>query len=278
MFSFIRGLKKRTSSRRRIYRREKGEESMNITHFTHNRELLAAFGPPRLSLFVVISIVTFLTISRVESAPVTFRFDATVGPPRQSFDGFVPPGWNISLQQGDTISGTFTFEPFDAAPDTYKTTLVQPFDFSIHIKSRTLTTSQYGIEVSNNIWIESDSIGVDTSGPRDRISLACSAGADTPSCIPASVAAPEVLDWTFLLGIEGDSSVLDGADISADPSAWRQFDARSILVTFTDNGAHRSYGFQATPTSIDAIAEPASSLLLFLASALMVLFRNRAVR
>jgi hypothetical protein len=52
--------------------------------------------------------------SSLHAAPVTLQFEAIVGPPRQGADGAVPPSWNISLQPGDTISGTFTFEPHDA--------------------------------------------------------------------------------------------------------------------------------------------------------------------
>jgi hypothetical protein len=224
-------------------------------------------------LLVLLAAVLCVSRAILHAAPITLRFEATVGPPRQGFDGFLPPGWNISLQEGDTISGTFTFEPFDAAPNTSKTMLVQPFDFSFHIRDRTLTTSQYGIAVFNN------SMSDEVPEPRDRISLGCSAGVNTPSCIPAIVAAPEPLDWTFLLNLEGDSSVLDGADIPADALVWQQLIfSDSMGLTFIDNSAHRSYGFTATPTIFEAIPEPGNFLSLLFGTALMVPTRFCAVK
>jgi hypothetical protein len=243
---------------------------MNHVPCTRNRGRLAASWSPRLQLCVVLSTLTLITGSRAESAPVTFRFDATVGPPRQSFDGMVPPGWNISLQEGDIISGTYTFEPHDVAPDVSHTTLVQPYDFSIYIKSQMLTTSQYGMDILNNVMTD------EVPESRDRISIACSAGANTPSCVPAAISAPELLAWEIVLGFEGSPSILDGADVPADILVWRDFSLHSLLVTLIDNSAHRSYGFLAMPTSIDAIPEPDNCFQLIFVSMLLVLSRHCA--
>jgi len=107
--------------------------------------------------------------------------------------------------------------------------------------------------------------------PRDRISVGCSAGLNTPSCIPAIVSTPDELHWTFLLGLEGDSSVLDGADIPSSPFAWNQMSLDSILVTLIDENAHKSYGFVATPATFLAVPEPSSCVSIFFGTVLLAL-------
>jgi hypothetical protein len=224
-------------------------------------------------LLATSSVTCLLSLSSafLYAAPVTLQFDAIVGPPRQGADAPLPPGWNISLQQGDSISGMFTFEPFDAASNISKTLLVQPFDFSIQIKNRTITTSQYGIEVFNDIF--SDELGQQ----RDRISLGCSAGLSSPSCIPPTVSDTNPLNWTFFLGFEGNSSALDGADISSDPSAWRQLlYPESFGVTFTDNMALRTYGFVASPATLEAMPEPISYVQLLIGTFFLVIAGRHA--
>jgi hypothetical protein len=182
------------------------------------------------------------------AAPVTLQFEATVGPPRQGFDGMVPPSWNVVLSQGDTISGTFEFEPLDVPATIARTALVEPHNFTVQIKSQQISTSQYGIEVDNDIFS-------DEQGFTDRILLGCSSNVAGAECMPSTVST-ESLAWSFQLSLSGNSMLLNGADVPADPSVWQQliFD-ESFGVTFLDNNAGRSYGFIASPQSIEAVPE-----------------------
>jgi hypothetical protein len=169
--------------------------------------------------------------------------------------GPVPPSWNIGLQQGDIISGTFTFEPFDAPSNSSKTNLVVPFDFSIQIKSRTLTTSQYSIEVYN------DSTGVEEPAPEDRIIVGCSFFGGPKVCTPRTVALGDPTEWSFAVSFSGDPTALDGADVPADPIAWQRLIFReSMTVAFVDNSAHY-YGFSASPHALRVVPEPGAGVL-----------------
>jgi hypothetical protein len=224
---------------------------------------------PKVLGFVVLAGALSVSRALLQAAPVTLQFEATVGSPRQGADAPLPPNWNIDLQQGDTITGTFTFEPFDAASNTTKTTLVQPFDFSIHIKNRTLTTSQYGVEVFNNY------ISDDVPEPVDTILVGCPLLLNQAVCTPGTVSPTDPVEWSFQLALWGDPSVLDGADIPADPIAWQQLIFEdSMGVTLIDDDARRFYGFLASPTSFQAVPEPGTFMSALLGTLVIVLARH----
>jgi hypothetical protein len=207
----------------------------------------------------------------VQAAPVTLQVDAIVGPPLLNFDGRLPPSWNVPLQQGDIISATFTFDPFDAPSNISYTKVFEPYDFTFHIKSQTLTTAQYGIEVYNN------SYGIDDEGinPSDDIYIGCAAGINTPSCVPAVLTTPDQLKWSFQMIIGGNPSVLDGADIPAVATIWQELSSEgSLVVLFTDNAALKSYGFRASPRHFNNIPEPSSGLMLLIGSAAVTFARS----
>jgi hypothetical protein len=193
----------------------------------------------------------------LHAAPITLRFEAVVGPPRQGFDAPLPPSWNLALQEGDVISGTFTFKPFDAAPSTYTTSLVQPFDFTIHIKNRTLTTSQYGIEVFNNA--SSD----DAPEPTDIINVGCSQLGGGAQCTPATISHLDPTEWAFGIAMFGESTVLDGADIPSSPLVWQQLlSDNTMLVSYKHPVAGWRYGFLASVQMIQTVPEPPFSVPL----------------
>jgi hypothetical protein len=203
----------------------------------------------------------------LQAAPVTLHFEAIVGPPRQGVEGTIPPSWSISLQEGDTVSGTFTFEPFDAASSVAKTTLVQPFEFRIQIKTRSLTTSQYEIEVFNDFTSD------EAPEPKDNINTGCSFLGGPVVCKPGSTAPGETIEWAFGVAMFGDPTILDGADVPADPLAWRRFTFYDMGVSFFDVNTHRFYGFLATPQEFQLVPEPAAHLAGGLAIFMLILQR-----
>jgi hypothetical protein len=216
----------------------------------------------RLPTTVLTVVLCCFWHAALSAAPLTLQFEATVGPPLQGFDGIVPPSWNVSLNPGDTVIGTFTFEPLNAPTTTAHTVLVEPYDFALQINSRRLTTSQYGIEVYNDIFN-------DEQGFRDQIFVGCSAGVAGAVCMPATIST-EPLTWSFELFLSGNSSVLDGADIPTDPSIWQQLVYfESFDAIFIDNNAGRSYGFIATPQSFQLVPEPISCLYVFVGAPLL---------
>jgi hypothetical protein len=200
-----------------------------------------------------------------QAAPITFRFDATVRAPRQGFEMRLPPNWNLSLQEGDAISGTFTFEPFDATTGTSRSVLYQPFDFSIDIKSRTLSTSEYGIEVFDDRLLE------DAPQPSDNINVGCSYLGGGVECMPRTVSVSDPVEWSFGFALFGEPRILDGADIPSDPLIWEQLLAeKTMLVTFTlPVGPQSYYGFQATIETFKVVPEPSTVGLVVFGSILI---------
>lgn len=206
----------------------------------------------------------------LHAAPLTLQLKAIVGPPRQGADAPLPPSWNISLQEGDAISGTFTFEPFDAASNVSKTTQAQPFDFSIQIKDRTLTTSQYGIEVFNDRVLD------DAPEPTDVINIGCSFLGGGAECNPATVSAGEPIEWSFGIAMFGESAVLDGADIPADPLTWQELvPDNTMLVSFKHPVTGWSFGFLAAVKSFREVPEPTTCVPIALS--IMFIFGSRRV-
>ena len=229
----------------------------------------------RYFLFVTwLLLAVSLSTTLAEAAPVTLQFEATVGPPRQGVLGTVPPDWNMSLQQGDAISGTFTFEPFDAASSVSATTLAQPFEFSLRIKTHTLTTAQYGIEVFN------DRISDDAPDPTDIINTGCSFLGGGTECAPATVSPGDPVEWSFGIAMFGGATVLDGADIPSNPLTWQQLVSdNTTLVSFRHPVTGWSYGFLATIDSIHDVPEPSSSVQIVLCAIIVfVCFLGRYIR
>jgi hypothetical protein len=120
-----------------------------------------------LATFIAVFGVGCLENRTAIATPITLAFDAIVGPPRQRFDALVPPDWSISLLPGDKISGTFTFNPIDAPSNVHQTSAVESLPFKIQIKSKSLASSVYSIDVADN------SNPIDSNGPYDNIMLAC---------------------------------------------------------------------------------------------------------
>jgi hypothetical protein len=229
---------------------------------------LGAVAKQSCTVAVVLFVLSSCALeSFSQAAPITLTFDAVVGPPRQGVEGRIPPDWGISLQQGDIISGKFTFEPVDAGSGVSETRIVQPFDFSIQIKSRTLTTSQYEVQVLN------DSISDDAPDPADVIRVGCSYFGGGSACIPATVSPNDPIEWAFGIAMSGDSTVLDGADLPANPSVWQQMPAE-ILISLRDRNAGQFYGLLAAVESIRFVPEPIS--LSFVVVGISFLFFVRA--
>lgn len=117
---------------------------------------------------VILGCICAANCSFALAAPVTVHFDAIVDKPRQGVSAPVPPSWNFDLQQGDTISGFFTIEPFDAAANAGDTYFVQQFNFTLRIKSQAITTSQFRVHAMDDVW------GYDIETPYDGITVGCS--------------------------------------------------------------------------------------------------------
>ncbi len=216
---------------------------------SRTRGLSVVFATVTAFLFCV-------TTPDILAAPITLGFTALVGPPPNGFDGTVPPGWGISLQEGDGISARFTFEPVDAPPFSKTTRVSFPYEFEISIKSKKLITTRYGVVVVN------DSTSDDVPDPSDNILLGCSIGIADTLCNPITDPISGAGSWSFELALSGRPSLLDGADIPPDSSIWQQLifpDSFGVVVT--DDIANKGYGFIATPTDFFTVPEPSDLIV-----------------
>jgi hypothetical protein len=210
-----------------------------------------------LATFIAVFGVGCLENRTAIATPITLAFDAIVGPPRQGFDALVPPDWSISLLPGDKISGTFTFNPIDAPSNVHQTSAVESLPFKIQIKSKSLASSVYSIDVADN------SNPIDSNGPYDNIMLACWIPGGGTVCAPSTVPSLEGLQWGATITLYGSPSVLDGADIPAGANTWKQLAwDNTMLVSMIDFADLKSYGFLATVQSFRAVPEPPSIVLL----------------
>lgn len=210
------------------------------------------------------------------ATPITFAFDAVVGPPRQGVDGFVPPSPGVSLQPGDTVSGSFTFEPVSAPSGVFETKAVESFPFAINIKSQTLVSSHFSIDALDNVHAVGDSMG-DGILDYDSIVFGCSFNGGGTVCSPSSVSPSDSTIWASTIALHGDTSVLDGPDIPSNPATWRRPAPSSTMILSLDDEVHsKFYGFSADVISFRQVPEPSTHrLLLSLAAAVLL---QRAVR
>lgn len=215
----------------------------------------------RSRYLLVLGIAIFACTQPVYGA-ITFAFQATVDGPISGAVGTVPPSLPFSAAPGDSVSGRFTFEPLDVSPATETTSVEVLYPFTIVINSRRLSASQYGISVHNNIPLIDDNPLL-----TDTISLGSAFFvADTT---PGNTGPP--IEWSFLIGLIGESSILDGADIPQVPTSWEQFMyQRSLIVSFPQD-ASGAFGFGATLTSFSLVPEPTAPLVIVTAAALLVL-------
>jgi hypothetical protein len=215
---------------------------------------------------VLMLLIIAATAEIARSASVTLAFNAIVGSPRQGSDATVPPEWGITLNQGDVISGTLTFDPVDIASGVNSNAEVGASPLTLQIKTQSIVSTKYRIDSYN------DQHPTDVA-PYDEITFGCGLSDCNPTSVPA---APSL--QLFMQGVlYGTTSVLDGADIPTDVSVWNQLTVDRELFVNMQNQT-RFYGFLATiqSFSVQSVPEPPSAA--FFAFAAMILNCSRASR
>jgi hypothetical protein len=212
---------------------------------------------------LVLSFSLFAAPRPGNAAPVTFRFDAVVdGLPWNVEGGFVPPTWPETIQTGSVVSGVFSFDPLDVPSLVERTVIQSPFDFSITIGSWTLVTPSYSISVLDDYRAEFEHPFVDS------ISLGRSNFLSDPT-------GSDPIGVQLQLFFYGDASVLDGADIPAEPEPWRQlFFPESLIIYLGDPRVAGTYGFVGTVQSLIAIPEPGALSLACWAGTVIALIKR----
>ncbi len=218
-------------------------------------------------LMSIAFLISLLSTSHATSqaAPISLMFDA----PIYSIVQLNATNLPFQLQVGDHIHGEFTFEPFEAASDVPMITdTTQPFDARFQVGTQHLETTQYVLQSWNNV----PSIDAPETS-KDELYLACSFGG-AASCAPPEISDVSIMQWGFALTLLGDSTILDGADIPADPVTWNRFDSRSISLIFKNEGI--DVAIVVADVSLFAVVpEPSTMFLLGACCALGVLHARR---
>lgn len=189
-------------------------------------------------------------LSSVDASPITLRFEATVEGAVSGAVGTVPGGLSFGAAPGDVVVGSFTFNPLDV-DSSVMTTSVEVFQsFTIVIDSKRLTASKYGISVYNDVPLIDDS-------PLRTDTISLGSAFFVSDTTPGGTVPP--IEWSFLIGLIGKSSILNGADIPQDSITWDQFDyQRSLIISFPPD-VSGAYGFGATVTSFSLVPEPTAA-------------------
>ncbi len=206
--------------------------------------------------------------SKLQAAPVTFAFEASVGSisPGASFDS------DIILAVGDVITGQFTFEP-NAGDGNSSFEVNQPYAFSLEINGVELSTAAYRATSRDDAVILVDCIDLSCPSVLDILELdgnglSASNGTVLPNLASESSgfrlslvasADPNILDGNFdpipLI------VVLDAATIPADVGIWNQFLGRSLQVWLGDSQGG-TFSLNATVGQFTVVPEPSSVSLV----------------
>jgi hypothetical protein len=199
------------------------------------------------------------------AAPVTFRFEAVVNEVNQDPNPLVLP---FAIALGDTITGTFTFEPLDVPSTAKKSEITQNFPMLFKVNSYSFSASSYLAISSDDILSDEDNGGPgipDPPAPSDEIRLSRTLG--------DSLGDPQMTEWSFAIALFGDSTVLDGADFPAEVSTWQKFSEGSLRLTFINPLSMRSLIIRAALSPLQEIPEPGSSGII-VACLLACIFRR----
>jgi hypothetical protein len=193
-------------------------------------------------------------VNSVDAAPIHFRFDAEIVNVSLGDPFELPFEFNV----GDTLRGTFAFEPGPGIPiNDIAVRAHQPFPAEFNFNGVNLATSGYDIVASN------DAIDYDSErDPYDGLVLGCRQA----SCVPDLVTLPNSVAFrvSWEMRITGNSSIWSTPAVVSDPAVWNLFtEERRIHVGF-DNIGPGSVGFDAAVRLMVNVPEPMSVVHLFL--------------
>jgi hypothetical protein len=226
-------------------------------------KFMTSFSAIRQAICFVALALTILASSASYAVPVTFIFQGVV----TDVDALHPTPLPFSIQLGGPVLGKFTFEPVDVDSSVDATNTIQTLGAVLDLGSILLETSDYFLRVRNNSPMD-DAPDQFT----DDIWLGCSSSLFA-TCSPQSVPNTTDINWRFTLPLFGDGSVLDGADIPADPSVWNQLTPGYISLAFQETGVADVLRIVVKVDRFSVVPEPTSSML-----AMAIFFRCVFIR
>jgi len=219
------------------------------------------------------AVLVFSACATSEAAPVTFAFEAMV----DSVSTGASFNSEIDLEEGDVITGQFTFEPNtgDGSPSLV---VDQPYNFTVNINGVDISTADYEAIVRDDAGVIVDCVDLSCPSILDILELEGSSlsvanntmlmNLDSESSgfrmrLLAS-ADPNIFEGSFenLVPIPLEV-VLDAAEIPADVEIWNSFSGRSLQVWLVDDQGG-AFSLNATVGQFTVVPEPTSGSLVFL--------------
>jgi len=205
----------------------------------------------------MVAVLVFGMSSTLEAAPVTFAFDAEIS----SVSLGIPFDSGIDFSVGDTISGQFTFQPFeencaiaDGPFQPFGCTKPQLFSFSMEIDGINLSVNSYEIDTLNNtgVFDGAGPVVQDFLEPRGR------------GLSPAEASRPISIDPAssgFGMMLRGGASSINFASIPGSPDVWNQFNLERSLNIFVLDGNGGVIRIRAVVGQFSIVPEPTSLAL-----------------
>lgn len=218
-----------------------------------------AFQAKTLLIILLSGFGCLWAAAATQAAPVTFRFEAVIGPPNTVSPLDVPFDLPFLYKEGDTISGMLTVEPIDAEPSIGTTSQFQNLDVAWNINGYHFATSHYRLVVQDNLFVID---GIER--PYDEIIVDCSPIVGSQAaCQPNMLEGSQDILWGFALGLAGDQTTLDGADIPSDSDTWNAFNlGRGLNMSFREASGTGIMRLSASLGYFAVVPEPTGMVLL----------------
>ena len=155
------------------------------------------------------------------AAPITLAFSAQVVDIYESSPGVVDLPFTVSV--GDSINGTLSYEPPPVGLPG-----VQAYELTFDIGNVQLRSQGYEIRVLPR---QLGPIGGPLE-PFDQIVVGCSLSSSGAQCDPGTVPGDASVSWRSFMSLSGNSPILSGYGLPADPSVWNQLTSRSLELNF----------------------------------------------
>lgn len=186
------------------------------------------------------------------AAPVTLRFNATIGPPNV---GDNPINLPFSFAEGDLVEARLTCEPINVPSNVQLTTSNQQFSVEFQINGFSFGSSRYNLIAVDNTSITTEPGDIDPP-PQDGVALNCDMGGEN-TCEPKSIDGAGSAEFEFFLRLVGNEGVIDGADIPGDPAIWNSFvTERMLRINFREPETTEFYEINATVNLFASVPEP----------------------
>ena len=196
---------------------------------------------------------------QAQATPVTFRFEATV----DQVTGSAPE--LIEVVPGDTIYGSFTYEPTPFGARSEQTN-----DLSFNVNGLLLFSGAYEILLGNDTpfpILGSFPTGAPFPGVFDSASIVCSLSSNSTQCTPSQIPSADEWKWRPLINLTGTADTLNDNTLSSDLN-WNGFVNRDLRLTIEHQSQSIGVTIQATVGPMILVPEPGAFILAIVATML----------